>query len=216
MSNKLYIPDLGERIRLTADWTFSLYCERRNSQLLREIGQQEYSNWGVEPDPGPFDYTVKKGTLLVIDRIYIRKGGDDYSSVTFVIIDDAKKRVSPFHNGGKRFWAKLEDVNNIEYEHKSEDQPWWYSVRDKLLSGNDVDVEYERGKFAKLLPIVNGVIPLDATFLVVRDGQKVFIACHYAKDEKFHMMGKHFVGITKLGSKTNTWTRVQQIVGYAR
>ena len=54
----------------------------------------------------PISYTLKKGTILEIDRIYIRKGAADYSSITFRI------------KGGKtspRFFAKLEDVNKIVF-----------------------------------------------------------------------------------------------------
>jgi hypothetical protein len=45
-----------------------------------------------------------------VDRIYIRKGAADYSSITFRIHGD------PFDK--KRFWAKLADVNNIVGEIK--------------------------------------------------------------------------------------------------
>lgn len=48
--------------------------------------------------------TLPAGTILEIDRIYIRQGNAEYSSVTF------KAR------GIKvlRFWAKLDDVNRIQ------------------------------------------------------------------------------------------------------
>ena len=82
---KLYIPDLGERIRLIKPWTFNLYCERRNEKLLTEIGKP-YGYHYPEKEPGPWPYTVPDGTLLDVDRIYIRKGGDDFSSVSFVIL----------------------------------------------------------------------------------------------------------------------------------
>lgn len=43
------------------------------------------------------------GTILEVDRIYIRKGAADFSSVTFKIRGDKVVR----------FWAKLNDVNKI-------------------------------------------------------------------------------------------------------
>ena len=69
--------------------------------------------------------TLPAGTLLKIDRIYIRKGGSDYSSITFyaknlestVIIvqkwsgDHTKKKKASL-----RFWAKLLDCNQIVFE----------------------------------------------------------------------------------------------------
>lgn len=68
--------------------------------------------------------TLKKGTILSVDRVYIRKGSSDFSSITFYaknigeIIHDGSsiwgqkkpKKVKAF-----RFWAKLADCNNIEF-----------------------------------------------------------------------------------------------------
>ena len=55
--------------------------------------------------------TLPKGTILKVDRIYIRKGKSDYSSITFYCKNlpntTSKKKSKSF-----RFWAKLEDVNN--------------------------------------------------------------------------------------------------------
>lgn len=50
--------------------------------------------------------TLPEGTILTIDRIYIRKGKSDYDSISFYaqIPGIAKK---------KRFWAKREDVNTM-------------------------------------------------------------------------------------------------------
>lgn len=46
------------------------------------------------------------GTILDIDRVYIRKGARSFSSLSFII------KNGPFK--GARFWAKLPDVNKIE------------------------------------------------------------------------------------------------------
>lgn len=32
--NYFYIPEIGDKIRLTEDWTFALYNERRNDSLM--------------------------------------------------------------------------------------------------------------------------------------------------------------------------------------
>lgn len=65
------------------------------------------------------------GTLLKVDRIYIRKGAKDYSSVTFhaknieivngEFVISKKKKPKSF-----RFWAKLHDCNNINFELQEE------------------------------------------------------------------------------------------------
>ena len=52
------------------------------------------------------DSVLPVGTVLTIDRIYIRKGANDYSSLSFwALLPGDKKRF--------RFWAKLHDVNEI-------------------------------------------------------------------------------------------------------
>lgn len=49
--------------------------------------------------------TLPVGTKLKVDRIYIRKGASDFSSISFFATIDKKDY---------RFWAKLADVNTIE------------------------------------------------------------------------------------------------------
>jgi len=51
--------------------------------------------------------TLPAGTELIVDRIYIRKGKSDYSSITFRAKIGEKSQ---------RFWAKLDDCNRIEFE----------------------------------------------------------------------------------------------------
>jgi len=70
------------------------------------------------------------GTVLTLDRIYIRKGSEGYNSVSFNLLYcpvasfcprngfknmGGSKATTPLIKGDKgriRFWAKLEDVNN--------------------------------------------------------------------------------------------------------
>ena len=67
--------------------------------------------------------TIPAGTVLKVDRIYIRKGNSEYSSITFYAKDlgEITRRPSYWNRSGKptkkkslRFWAKLSDCNNIE------------------------------------------------------------------------------------------------------
>ena len=121
---KLYIPEIGTEIELTKGWTFPLHFERRNESLGKHFGIKapDYTNcngyvhkdhWFAADQSVPV--TLPKGTILKVDRIYIRKtswGGDakKFSSVSFfaTLPDAPKKGRKP------RFWAKLRDVNNIE------------------------------------------------------------------------------------------------------
>ena len=74
---KLYVPEIGDRLRLIKDWTFNLYNERRNSSLRTHFGLE--TTWSRN------DYaevTIPAGTVLKVDRIYIRKGMEGYSSIS--------------------------------------------------------------------------------------------------------------------------------------
>lgn len=115
---RLFIPAVGYRIRLTHDWSFDLYDERRNDTLALELLSAEAFNrrdrrrWDDPITKAPV--SLPAGTVLEVDRVYVRnvnktkEDGDDFDSVTFKVVSDAGKKV--------RFWAKLADVNNIEYE----------------------------------------------------------------------------------------------------
>lgn len=141
---KLYIPGLGDEIQLIADWTFDLHDEGRNESLM--VYMKDYRlelaygdrNRTIPPVPT----TIPAGTVLKIDRIYIRKGSEEFNSVSFFwkgAANLAKVQMKEFRDTeyfgfGKpsistsrmrqvrtpkqpiRFWAKLDDVNNIEFE----------------------------------------------------------------------------------------------------
>jgi len=81
---KLYIPDIGDKLTLIQDWKFNLYHEYRNESLIKAFGfvyDNTYRNNKVENVILPID------TILIVDRIYIRKGRDmaDFSSVSLVV-----------------------------------------------------------------------------------------------------------------------------------
>lgn len=167
----LYIPEIGDKIKLTEDWTFDLYHEDRNNSLWQEkVRSQDIR----EPDPAPekeleekikgiedrctytenpnaYSYhsrrvktyasvedrdnhgpfiqelrrlqcrpswavvTLPKDTVLKVDRIYIRKGVSEYSSITFYVWDEPGP-VPAKPKKKARFWAKLYDCNNINFE----------------------------------------------------------------------------------------------------
>lgn len=124
---RLFIPACGYRIKLTQDWSFPLYFEHRNESLLKQFSVKPPSNgrWYGPDCHVDADYakglrtvtaTLSAGTVLEVDRVYVRahsksvKDGDnDYDAVTFRVVTQDKDKKA-------RFWAKLADVNNIEYE----------------------------------------------------------------------------------------------------
>lgn len=120
---KLFIPTIGTRLRLTEDWNFALFQESRNRSIAKNVlKNNDFPRWGVKGKPQLV--TVPKGTVLTVDRVYIRQGIGNYDSVTFRILkgDSPDER---FHK--TRFWAKLEDCNNMEVEI---DQPAGFAVQD--------------------------------------------------------------------------------------
>ncbi len=98
-----------------------------------ELYPQPIYNWQDGSEYQEWAKTVKKvlisdlyinfpyGTILKIDRVYIRKGAKDFSSITFhakniecvdgEFILSKKKKPKSY-----RFWAKLSDCNNIDFE----------------------------------------------------------------------------------------------------
>lgn len=145
---KLYIPAVGTELTLAKDWTFQVVNETRNKTLVEWMTQTPIKGWGMHPlgdvndEQGRRDYwatakltipcTLPAGTVLKIDRIYLRKGNKDihnYDSVTFVckglrapstVYAYGVKQVDGSHyysklaNRAVRFFAKLDDVNTME------------------------------------------------------------------------------------------------------
>ncbi len=110
---KLYIPEINDLLRLSQPWQFPLHYESRNTTLLQLSGQCNAGWNGYSSNLSPINFELPVDTLLVVDRIYIRKGSSDYSSLTFRI-----KACSIKEYVGKRFWAKLKDCNTIEFLHE--------------------------------------------------------------------------------------------------
>lgn len=187
MKGVMYIPEIGDRFRLTHPWEFVLHNEYRNSDVWEALGCAKHPDvapraaryeaasaelremWDKhsflatrDALPSPFlplgsrprtftrreipeelmerdqelreilnqdnqswwkaSVTLPKGTVLSVDRIYIRKGASDFSSLTFYVHECPLPELTPAKKGGgfkkgrKRFWAKLDDVNRIRFE----------------------------------------------------------------------------------------------------
>lgn len=141
MSNKLFVPEIGTKIRLTKDWPFKLFNERRNNGLLatvyknvqdidlilngywrrdeesqqktvRKLNSLGITDVSSMPDGVAFDFSLSAGTELKLDRIYVRSGANSFSSLSFVIMSCPSDKALE----KKRFWAKLYDCNQIEFD----------------------------------------------------------------------------------------------------
>ena len=124
---KLYIPEIGDELTLSESWTFSLYSEHRNDSVGIALGYAipggRFAGWKCNSDKSGYrlfsvtiadKVTFPKGTKLKVDRIYIRKGNSEYSSLSFRISYHENKNLLK-----KRFWAKLEDVNSMNIDDKA-------------------------------------------------------------------------------------------------
>jgi hypothetical protein len=116
------IPEIGTKMVIAEDWHMTLFDEYRNNSILELTETIPKSrNWHDRYDNSKRNTEIvfPKGTILSVDRIYIRKGASDFSSLTFFadkkvkILRDGKEYVSP---KALRFWAKLKDVNNMKVQ----------------------------------------------------------------------------------------------------
>jgi hypothetical protein len=112
----IFIPTIGTKLLLNEPWTFTLHDEYRNYDFWVAVHgippKRDSKNGGLwmkyaynENLNKPIPTTLPKGTILSVDRIYIRKGNKDYDSVSFRVL-----KGSPIPTG--RFWAKLDEINN--------------------------------------------------------------------------------------------------------
>jgi len=131
---KFFVPDIGDCIQLVEDWEFPLYLEGRNSSFVNVI--KPGIKYGYRHSNNTILATLEAGTVLQVDRIYIRKGKSEWSSITFYIkyapndINREKRACIDKHwpssttvieaevapeqkRKGCRFWAKLESVNEL-------------------------------------------------------------------------------------------------------
>lgn len=115
---QLYVPEIGDRLRLTKDWTFTLHYEHRNSSLIENFGDtfewRRKSGNGVGTNDNIV--TIPLGTILKVDRIYIRKGLEEWSSISFYAEGIGTGSGAFGRPKSARFWAKLSDCNKIEFE----------------------------------------------------------------------------------------------------
>ena len=100
---QLYVPALGDELTLVEPWRFTLHREYRNQGLIKVV-RPDIDHWKFDPQI----VTLPTDTVLIVDRIYIKKGGEAYNSLTFRI----KECPNPLLTK-KRFWAKLHDVNTM-------------------------------------------------------------------------------------------------------
>jgi hypothetical protein len=125
---KLFVPTIGTRIQLTNEWTFTVHDEQRNKTL----GQYQdcpsvFSLHWQSHNKKMGKFTMPAGTILVVERVFIRDKLQDFDSLTFGV-ESTTAVIDPSIAKPKRvrFWAKLNECNDIEFDipdQRCEDQP---------------------------------------------------------------------------------------------
>lgn len=160
---KLYIPDIGTKLVLKEDVDVTIFDEYRNTILDKFYNNRTAWKSTV--------ITLPKGLMLSIDRIYVRKGLSQYSSVTFNIpkVKTKKEKLEfPYNTddqfGGYKFWLKLLEVNTLEVE------PALNNIETKnLFIEYYKDLEkhlmekYDVGECTKALNYINNLLPSGQT-----------------------------------------------------
>lgn len=95
------------------DWVTDPRYRIEKAMTEKELTQTTRTHRQTRKNDNPYICaTLPAGTPLRCARVYIRQGVDAYSSITWVVAKECKdKKIR-----GKRFWAKLRDVNNIVCE----------------------------------------------------------------------------------------------------
>lgn len=119
----LFVPACGDRIVLTSDWAFQLHDEHRNRNFAWErFPHMTPDDFGIrwKNHHTPIGAVLSVGTILECDRVYIKTASksfvdanDSYDSITFKVVVLGKARMK------ERFWVKLSDANQIQFQMDS-------------------------------------------------------------------------------------------------
>jgi len=104
---KLFVPVVGSELKLLNETTVALKNAKQNSRFIDKIT-------GVAaPLPGKnVNLTLPKGTLLTVDRVYVRQGaGADFNSLTFKINANSEAGIPK-----GRFFLSVDVVNTLDVE----------------------------------------------------------------------------------------------------
>lgn len=90
-----FIPELGTKIKNPDDWTFSVIVDHRNMCLFEAENVPFPTKW-TDPtfQKHAFNKTLPKDSIFQIDRIYVRKGAEEWSSVSLFILETTDPKFS--------------------------------------------------------------------------------------------------------------------------
>lgn len=130
------IPSVGDKVMLTKDLSLTLKDVAQNSSFLSKIKKLNENVKSLKKDHFPI--TILKGTVLKIDRVYIRAGQTSgYNSITFKV-----QGVDGLPNG--RFFVSLDVANEMDLEILADNNTKKeLNIRDLLLHVREKDERRE-------------------------------------------------------------------------
>jgi hypothetical protein len=109
----------SERYYFERDLAIREHGSRRAVLDVEALPEFDRATWHMMGQYLP-TATVPAGSELTVDRVYIRQGAKEYSSLSFLVTDAGPfgDRLAPVAKRGfkkaHRFWAKLRDCRRIE------------------------------------------------------------------------------------------------------
>lgn len=103
---RLFIPQIGNELKLISNWDCKVFGDSLNSTVFKALNIESSAYNGKN-----VDITFPKGTVLKVDRLYVRAPASSYDSITFRITSCPMKALNK-----ARFFVKLMDANKIEFE----------------------------------------------------------------------------------------------------
>jgi hypothetical protein len=125
MIRQFCIPELEDIVVIAKYWVTTVQEESRNWHFLKAMGlnppeSERYPSIFLASHRPPakiHHLGFEPGTRLKVDRIYIRKGAEGFSSVTFKT-RGAHVRISgtrDIHTVSGRFWVPLVNANGVQF-----------------------------------------------------------------------------------------------------
>lgn len=118
---KLFIPQVGNQLTLISNWNCKVFNEYRNEKVFKGLNI-DLSQLTRDTN---IDITFPKGTVLRVDRLYVRAPASSFDSITFSVVSSPIKSLNK-----SRFWVKLSEANQIEFEELIIDMDFHKKLKD--------------------------------------------------------------------------------------
>jgi hypothetical protein len=136
---KLFIPQVGTQLTLINHWNCKVFNEYRNKKVFTGLSLDLTQ---LEKDTN-INITFPKGTIFRVDRVYVRAPASSFDSITFTIVSCPIKTLNK-----ARFWVKLSEANQLEFEEFVVDMDFHTKLKD-LYRFVAIKNEYPNSEYLK-------------------------------------------------------------------